>query len=211
MKLSVGWSSVALLLCAASTHAQLYKWVGPDGKVNYTDTPPPATVKQVEKKAGLTGNVADADLPYELVQASRNNPVTLYTTNPCLPCDDGRKLLNARGIPYSEKTISTNNDIAQLRQLSGDSQLPVLFVGRSKEAGFEPGAWNRALTVGGYPATSRLPANYRKNPPEAAAQPQKAAPAPQQNDADEESRIAVPQGASDLPAPSGNAPPGFRF
>ena len=32
-----------LLLAAAQAHAQQYRWVDEKGRVQYTDTPPPAT------------------------------------------------------------------------------------------------------------------------------------------------------------------------
>ena len=39
-----------LLLAAAQAHAQQYRWVDEKGRVQYTDTPPPATAKDVQKK-----------------------------------------------------------------------------------------------------------------------------------------------------------------
>ena len=54
---------VLTLLCHAPAQAQVFKWVGPDGKTNYGDTPPP-TNPRVEKKS-LTENVLDnASLPF---------------------------------------------------------------------------------------------------------------------------------------------------
>ena len=38
------------VLASAGAHAELYKWVGPDGKISYSDTPPPSVAKQVEAK-----------------------------------------------------------------------------------------------------------------------------------------------------------------
>ncbi len=41
----------ALFFVAASAHAQLYKWVAPDGTVSYSDVPPPPTATKVERKS----------------------------------------------------------------------------------------------------------------------------------------------------------------
>jgi glutaredoxin len=206
MKLALAFLSALSLLFSASVHAQMYKWVGADGKVTYSDVPPPASARQVEKRAAGAGASSGADLPYELSQAAKDNPVTLYTTARCIPCDSGRSLLNTRGIPYSEKTVNSNEDIARLKQAGGNTQLPLLLVGRIKHTGFDTDNWSTALTSAGYPESNKLPRSYRNPPPEAAA------PAPQAPDATAQTDSepsAAPAGGS-LPA-AGNAPPGFRF
>lgn len=198
------WSWLLLsLLVSAGAQAQLYKWVGPDGKVTYSDTPPPASAKKVEEKSIGTGSVATSGLPFELAEAVRNNPVTLYTTNNCEGCSNGRDLLNARGIPFTEKTVHSDEDIARLKQAGGTRQLPFLTVGAKKLTGADPNEWNTALTVAGYPAASKLPPSYRNPAPQPAA-PKKAETKP----AAEE---PAPQAPAERPPAAGNAPPGFRF
>jgi glutaredoxin len=212
MKRTLPLWSLLFSLCAANADAQLYKWVGPDGKVTYTDTPPPASAsaKRVETKSLGSGEVKTAGLPYELSEAVKGSPVTLYTTQNCAPCDDARKLLSARGIPFAEKTVNSNEDVALFRKAIGDSQLPVLLVGRNKERGFEPTGWNATLTAAGYPETSKLPKSYHNPPAEAAA------PAPKSVASTQQQGLAAnnenPAGSTtQLPAAVGNAPPGFRF
>lgn len=202
--------SILMLLCVGSANAQLYKWVGPDGKVTYSDAPPPSAATKVETKSLTTAGVNTSDLPYEVAEATKAHPVTLYTTRDCAPCDEGRRLLTTRGIPFVEKTVNSNDDIAQYKQAGGDGQLPLLTVGKFRERAFEAGSWNNILTTAGYPESSKLPKSYR-NPPAQAAAP--VVPA-------EEKRATVSAGASnagskptatDLPPAIGNAPPGFRF
>jgi glutaredoxin len=208
MKRTLPLWSIFILLCAANANAQMYKWVGPDGKVTYTDTPPPSA-KNVETKSIATGEGNTAGLPYELSEAVKNNPVTLYTTKNCAPCDDARKLLSARGVPFTEKTVNTNADAAEFKKISNDNQLPVLVVGRNKEKGFETSGWNTTLTAAGYPETSKLPKTYRTPPAEAAAPTPTAVAAVPGNP--RAARTENPANATELPAPVGNAPPGFRF
>jgi glutaredoxin len=209
MKRTLPMWSLLLLVCAANANAQMYKWVGPDGKVTYTDTPPPPAAKNVQKKDIATAEVNIAGLPYELSEVVKRSPVTLYTTKNCSPCDDGRKLLSARGIPFAEKTVNSNEDVAEFRKMNGDNQLPLLQIGRSKERGFEPDGWNAALTTAGFPETSKLPRSYQ-NPPAQATVPAtpKGVAAKQEGQAGNTERGA---GNTDLPPPTGNAPPGFRF
>lgn len=42
--------ALAILLATATVAAQVYKWVDKDGKVQYTDTPPPASATKSEAK-----------------------------------------------------------------------------------------------------------------------------------------------------------------
>lgn len=207
MKHAQKLSLLLMLLCTAGAHAQqLYKWVGPDGKVTYSDVPPPPAAREVEQKAVSFGSVAAVNLPYELAETVRNSPVTLYSSPQCAPCDAGRALLTGRGIPFVEKTVTTNEDIAQLRQAGGDAQLPLLVVGRNKHKGFESGGWTASLTAAGYPETSKLPSSYRNPPAEAAAPPVKVVKIDKST-----SEQAAVKPAEDLPPAIGNAPPGFRF
>ena len=206
MKHARKFSLLLILLCTAGANAQqMYKWVGPDGKITYSDTPPPSTVKQVEKKSASFGGVSVANLPFELAETVRNHPVTLYSAPQCAPCDAGRALLTSRGIPFAEKTVTTNEDIEKLRQAASDAQLPLLIVGRNKQKGFESTGWTASLNTAGYPTTSRLPASYRNPPPEAAAPPVQAVAANKAPIEQVENRPA------ELPPAIGNAPPGFRF
>lgn len=210
MKSTASVLVVTLLLAAGAAHAQLYKWVGPDGKVTYSDVPPPKTAKQVEQKdlASATGGASTAGLPYELAQAARNHPVTLYTGDKCDPCDEARSYLKQRGVPFAEKTVTSNDDIARLKQVAGDSRLPFVTIGRDKHTGFNDGTWGPALSAAGYPQTSMLPKTYRHPAAQAAApkaQIEKAAQRGQAGANDEQTP------ATSAPPAVGNAPPGFRF
>lgn len=202
--------SALLLFCAVTAHAQLYKWTAPDGRITYGDTPPPPTAARIEKKSLTIGGVSADDFPFELSEAMKNSPVTLFTTRNCIPCDDGRKMLAERGVPFTEKTVNSNEDIAQFRQAGGDGQLPLLKVGRLQERGFEPGAWNSALTSAGYPESSKLPKTYRSPVAEPAAPPPESASA-KQNGSTNGGNLPVAPSATELPPAIGNAPPGFRF
>lgn len=212
MKQPLGLLPAALLCCAGLAHAQLYKSVGPDGRVTYSDTPP-AAAKQLETRP-LPSAVPAASLPYELAQVAKAQPVTLYTAEKCAPCEAARGFLAARGVPYTEKTVSSNEDIAALRLAGGDAQLPLLTIGRGKEKGFEEGAWHAALSAAGYPKASQLPANWRNPAPQGAA-PRSAPKAAQSTEPVEKppaaSAPANPGLPSEAPPASGKAPPGFRF
>lgn len=196
---------LCLLAGVASVHAQVYKWVGPDGKIQYSDTPPPASAKAqsqtVATPSSPSGGIA---LPYDVAEAVKKSPVTLYSSANCAPCDTARTMLISRGIPFTEKTVRTGEDVDYLREISGDSQVPVMTLGKRKHQGFAATEWEEALTSAGYPMINKLPKTYRNPPPEAAAPPKEK---PVQEAAAPEPEMSLPDPAS----PAGDAPPGFRF
>lgn len=208
MKRICSFTPLLVLLVAAGAQAQMYKWVGPDGKITYSDTPPPRAASRVETKSLPDNAPSTSGLPFELAEAVKNSPVTLYTAGDCAPCEEGRKLLAGRGIPFSEKTVTSQEDLAKLRQLDSQERIPLLTVGRSKERGFEAGAWNAALTAAGYPRSNQLPKNYRQ-PAAQAVVP--ASAAPEQAASVPVDRPLTETRSDALPPAVGNPPPGFRF
>ena len=145
----------ALVLLASSAQAQVYRWVDENGRVRYTDTPPPASAKAVERKKYGGSGSADAGIPYATQRAMREFPVSLYTAPECGKlCADAKALLDKRGIPHREITVSGNEAIEDLKKASGKIQVPTLVVGADSVSGFEATAWNMALDRAGYPSAS---------------------------------------------------------
>lgn len=155
--------SLLMLLGSAMVQAQtLYRSVGPDGKVTFSDTPPPSNnAKAKSTTAPSAASAAGGALPYELQQIASRYPVTLYTGDACGPCSSGRSLLMARGIPFTERTVTTNDDAAALQRLSGDISLPFMTIGAQQIKGYSETEWTQFLDAAGYPKTSQMPAGYR--------------------------------------------------
>lgn len=157
------WAPLVALLAALPAQAQ-YKVVGPDGKVTYTDRPPPsntARVTSLGSRAPVTGPT-DQALPLELREPAAKYPVTLYTvTGACEPCQSARQLLRQRGVPYSEKQVQTPEDSEALQRLSGGRDAPTLAIGSQMMRGLAPEVWGSYLDAAGYPRESRLPATYQ--------------------------------------------------
>ena len=140
----------------------LYKVVGPDGKVTYTDRiPGPADGKVTPiTKSGNTAAIDAAALPFELRQVVARYPVTLYTIADCPPCDNARALLRQRGIPFAERLVVTEEDAETLHRLTGSRDAPTLTIGQQPLRGLAPESWNAYLDSAGYPRESRLPPGY---------------------------------------------------
>lgn len=172
---------LALCAVAASAAAQMYRWTDEKGRLHFTDTPPPPGARDVQKKAGSSGagDTPAAGVPFILQQPMKDFPVTLYTAANCDACGPARQLLNARGVPFKEISVTTNEDIAQLNRAVGGNAVPALLVGPTVIKGYEEGAFHRALDVAGYPKTGVLPARAQQapKPPAAEAKPAEEKPA----------------------------------
>ena len=159
-------ASLLMTLACASAQAQsVYRIVGPDGKVTFSDRPPAEGTAQQARTAGADASPGDDALPFQLRQVAGRFPVTLYTGNDCAPCTSARNFLASRGIPFTERTVSSNDDIAAFQRLSGGSSLPFGTIGAQQLVGFSQGEWAQYLDAAGYPKQSQLPRNYRAPAP----------------------------------------------
>ena len=191
--------AAALLLAAPTAHA-LFKVVGPDGKVTYTDRVPSASEGRVLPVNSDTGRATDPALPYALRQVATRFPVTLYTASNCgQACALGRSLLARRGVPYTERTADGDEDRDAWVRVVGGLEVPTLKVGEQALRGYAPVAWDETLDTAGYPRQSLLPSNYQA-PPALPLVERKAAPA----------KVAPPPSAAPTTDPKSN-PTGIRF
>jgi len=151
-------AAAILLTACADASGQAYRWVDKDGKVHYTQEPPPPGAKGVQKKTFRQGPVETSNLPYATQVAARNFPVALYTAPDCgEPCDRARALLVKRTVPFKEVSVLSQNEVDELKRLSGKTDIPLLVVGAQVQAGFQEGAYNGLLDAAGYPSSSASP------------------------------------------------------
>ncbi len=202
-------AAVALSLAAGTPAWAIYKIVGPDGSITFSDVPPSNGQGKAVQSLSAQGAPAPSPidrLPTGLREAARKYPVTLYTASQCGACDAARDYLRQRGIPFSEKTITTNADIQAYKALSGGSdKLPLVSIGSTKlPVGFSSSNWDVALDAAGYPKKNELPRGYVGPQPVALVPP----PAPQEPASKAATAPAAP---SVLPPPNPNAPKGFQF
>lgn len=198
------------LLSSVAQAQSVYRITGADGKVTFSDQPPPpaSNAKVSAANVSSTGAAASAGLPFELRQVATKYPVTLYTGDNCAPCGAGRSLLTNRGIPFTEKTVTTNEDAQTLQRLSGDNSLPFMTIGSQQLKGFSDSEWTQFLNAAGYPPSSVLPASYRSPEPTPLVSVATAPAAPVAG-------AAPAAGAKRRPAPPAeppvNNPAGIRF
>jgi glutaredoxin len=194
--------ALALSFACIAASAQVYTWKDAQGVTHYGDAPPANRPTRELRNGAQPGG---AGLPYELARAVQDFPVVLYTSARCDACDQGRALLRARGVPFTERTVGTREDEQLLRQLSGKSEVPVLLVGRQQLGGFQAAAWNDALTTAAYPRASLLPQGYRQ------PAPQPAVPVAPPTVREEPAQAAPPPRREEPRKRSDDTPPDFQF
>lgn len=204
-------ATLGLLLLALPSQAQpVYRIVGPDGKVTFSDKPPVTGTATTAKPSAAAGNGGGA-LPFELRQVAGKFPVTLFTNPKCAPCDTARSFLTTRGVPFAEKTVISNEDIGSFQRLFGDSTLPAATLGAQQLKGFSESEWASFLDAANYPKTSVLPASYR-NPPPAPLVVLQTAPEPSAGTAPPPSAgNAATRPPAPPPPPAGDNPAGIKF
>ena len=143
---------------ASVAHAQtLYKVVGADGNITYTDRPPaegkttalkivdaptsplPASVLkyQAELRKSMEGR---------LREASKTDPpgnVTLFMATWCGYCTRAKAYLNAKGIGYQEVNIDTPAGARAFFEAGGSGGVPLLIVAGQRARGFSEASYDK--------------------------------------------------------------------
>jgi glutaredoxin len=144
---------LALAACAGGALAQ-YRWIDAQGRVQYTDTPPPSSAKGVQHKnfAPSASAAPKDEMSPALRAAVANFPIKLYTITNCdIGCAEARAHLGARGAPFTEVSVTTKEQLEELKTVSGGDFVPVLRVGRRVHSGFDAEIYDSILDGAGYP------------------------------------------------------------
>lgn len=165
-----------LVLAPLLAGAQQYRWIDKDGRVQYTDAPPPAGARDVRREGPASGSKpavsapapagAEQPVPFEVARVQKDFPVTLYTSPSCKEtCEQARGALNRRAVPFKEVQVWEPETHEELKKVSGSTEVPTITVGRSMQKGFESSAFDILLDSAGYPPAGAFPARAQKAPP----------------------------------------------
>lgn len=178
---------LALLAAVAATAQtqQVYRYVDPEGRVVYSDKPPPPNARDAQTKRIGQNTIETSDLSYSEVMAEERFPVTLYTFGCGTVCDTASALLNKRGVPHTVVDVGQSDGADKLKRLTGGLDAPALQVGDQYSTGFNESRWQNLLDDAGYP----------KTPPPRTA-PVGRAPAPPPEPAPATQTVAPPQTGS---------------
>ncbi|MBR0566891.1 glutaredoxin family protein [Azoarcus sp. L1K30] len=143
---------------ATTTFADtMYKSIGPDGKVVYSDRPP--VEGRIEKTITFE-NLPSSALPKQAasyveqlkrlrasapVVASRESTV-LYSATWCGYCAKAKAYLAGKGISYEEIDIDTNEGKASFAQAGGGKGVPLLLARGQRVQGFSTAAYDKLFS-----------------------------------------------------------------
>src|SRR5919204_5134162 len=71
--------TVLAMAATAAAQTQVYRYTDADGRIVYTDRPPPSNAKNVQPKRLGANYIETSQLPLAAQQAIERFPVTLYT------------------------------------------------------------------------------------------------------------------------------------
>jgi hypothetical protein len=147
---------VGLLLasgCAIAQTQQVYRYLDTDGRVGYSDKPPPADARNAQAKRIGRNSIETSELSFATQQAQERFPVTLYTFSCGVVCDTAQGLLNKRGVPHTVVDVAQGDGADRLKKLTNGLEAPALQVGDQVATGFNEARWQSLLTDAGYPKT----------------------------------------------------------
>ncbi|MCC7081211.1 MAG: glutaredoxin family protein [Burkholderiales bacterium] len=138
---------------AIPVHAAMYKWVDAQGRVQYSDTPPPANARKAEEQKIVPNTIQTTGAPFAVQEAAKRNPVTVWMSDCGDLCNRAREYLARRGVPHSVRNPARQSEQEAWKQVSGgDNSVPLLVIGGSQKLkGFDEAQWSAALDTAGYP------------------------------------------------------------
>jgi glutaredoxin len=147
--------AVLAAIPAVSDAQSVYRWVDANGRVQYSDQPPPSDAKNVQQKNVGGNSIQNNELSVAAADAQKKNPVTIYVSECGEACDAARNYLNKRGIPHTvidpSRSLELNNKFKA--DTGGGTIVPVLKVGEKRLTGWSESGWASALDSAGYPKT----------------------------------------------------------
>lgn len=152
---SLALSLAAAVLAGATASAQtVYKSVGPDGKIVYSDHAPTEGRLEKTMKFQLASSALPASAASYMEQFRKTHPagaaapaeargVTLYSAVWCGYCRKAKAWLGEHGVSYTDIDIDAPGGTAALAQATGGrSGIPVLVVDGHTLNGFSVGAYD---------------------------------------------------------------------
>ena len=144
------WGVSATQLQAAQP---LYKSVGPDGRIIYSDRPSvDARLEKTMTFENLPSSALPASTSAYIEQLRKTAPafspqlatseVALYTARWCGFCKRAKAYLGGKGVKYQEFDIESKNGMAAFARAGGARGIPLLVVGGQRVQGFSQGAYD---------------------------------------------------------------------
>lgn len=145
--------SLACALASQLAGAQPYKWVDAQGRTHYGDRPPaeakarPVTAA-INTYAGTPVlNAAGGSTPGKAIA---RESLVIYTTPTCGYCTAAKAHMGQRGIPYTERDVTTSESYEREFRQKGGRGVPLIVAGSQTLNGYSAGSLEALLKAAGY-------------------------------------------------------------
>lgn len=156
---------IALALLAENIHAEdYYRSLDGNGKIVYGDKPLDDAA-DISKFKPQAEPIPEENLSFETRRAKERFPVTLYVAENCgKGCALARDYLNKRGIPFTEKNLSTFEEIEAFKKASGGDVIPTMNISTRWLKKFSLPLWAKELDDATYPKVAPYGSRPSANP-----------------------------------------------
>ena len=139
----------ALLACIPASAQQIHRWVDADGRVQYSDKPPPG-VKSRPLQSRIS-SYAGTPVVSGTASAGATRPeVKMYSTDWCGYCRQAKAFFGRQGIRYTELDVEKSPAARDEYQRMGARGVPVILVGTQRMNGYSEESLAQMLKAAGY-------------------------------------------------------------
>lgn len=141
----------ALLICipASAGAQQIHRWIDADGRVQYTDKPPPG-VKSSPVQSRINSYSGAPVVSGAASPAASRPEIKMFATDWCPYCRKAQDFFARQGIRYTHVDIEKSEAARAEYQRLGGRGVPVILVGTQRMNGFSEERLASMLKAAGY-------------------------------------------------------------
>jgi glutaredoxin len=140
-----------LSLASQTGVAQTYKWVDAQGRTHYGDRPPAeAKARPVTAAINTYTGAPVLNASGKPVAAAARESLVIYTTPTCGYCTAAKAHMGRRGIPYTERDVTTSESYEREFRQKGGRGVPLIVAGSQTLNGYSPESLDQLLKGAGY-------------------------------------------------------------
>jgi glutaredoxin len=143
----------ALLASIPASAQQIHRWVDADGRVRYSDKPPPGVASRpVEARINsYSGTPVVSGAPSPAAKEGQPRPeIRMFATDWCPYCKKAQAFFAQQGIRYTHVDIEKSDAARAEYQRLGGRGVPVILVGTQRMNGFSQERLAQMLKAAGY-------------------------------------------------------------
>ena len=137
----------AISLFAVNSHADIFRWVDEQGRIHFTDKPPPQAESQsvtLRINSFTSPSIEPFQFDESLISKRVVTPdVIMYSTSWCGYCKQARRYFNQKQIAFTEYDVEKTDKGKQDFKRLGGKGVPVILVGDRRLNGFSKRAFEQ--------------------------------------------------------------------